>query len=619
MNLKQTSEKQEETIYKHFSVFHNIIYCIQNTWTCYPPLLFWCLLFMLTKVALPVLSTFLPKVVIDAVTSGDGILHVAAVTVIFTYSIAVIAGIQGLGQKYVYWHKYKMNTYYLRKVANKGLTTDYCNQEKDEFRKLQSESFEYCYGNSSEMTEVYDVGVSMLSNLLGFTVYLGILSKLNLLVVAFLIATTLVSFSLNKRILKWAETHNQEKVGYRQKTQYLTRISGDYASAKDIRLYDMTKWINQIYQSNLKELSGWFHHYAKKVFKVSMIDNGLSLLREGVSYAYLLILVFGGKISAADFVLYFGSITGFSIWLTGILGQASNISRLSMAISHFRTFLSYPEKYKREGGIETNELMNLPKTIELKNVRYRYPGAESDILTNINLKIDAAEHLAVVGLNGAGKTTLVKLICGFTDPTDGIVLYDGVDVREYNRTAYGKLFSAVFQQFSILPVTIEEIVSESLSDYINHDKAKQCLIQAGIWDKIKTLPNGIKSTYGKAIYDDGVEFSGGEVQKLLLARALYKNAPVMVLDEPTAALDPISESKLYETYHKAMENHSAVFISHRLASTRFCDRILLIDSGQIAEEGTHEQLLSNKGKYYELFETQAKYYREHPNGEAIEK
>lgn len=618
MEHEPSSGKQAQAIYKHYSVFQNILYCIKNTYICYPPLLFWCLLLMLTRVALPVLSTFLPKAVIDAVTEGKGILETAMITLYFTISIAAITGLQGFGKKCVYWHKYKMNTYYLRKAADKGLTTDYCNQENDESRKLQSESHEYCHGNFSEMTEVYDAGVSMLSNLLGFTVYMGILARLNLFIVLFLAATTLVSFFLDKQILKWAEAHSREKVEYRQKTQYITRISGDYASAKDIRIYDMSKWMNQIYQQNLKGLSGYFHRYTKKVFGVSAADNGLALLREGAAYAYLLALVFGGQISVADFVLYFSAITGFSVWLSGILGQASNISRLSMAVSHFRSFLSFPEQFQREGGVKTDALLAFPKVIELKNVCYRYPGAKADTLLNINLKINPAEHLAVVGLNGAGKTTLVKLICGLIDPTAGTVLYDGTDVQAYNRTAYYRLFSAVFQQFSILPATIEEIAGESAPGQVDPEAAENCLLQAGLWDKIQELPNGIKSTYSRVIQDDGIEFSGGELQKLLLARALYKNAPIMVLDEPTAALDPISESRLYETYHKVMENHSTVFISHRLASTRFCSRILLMDGGRIAEEGTHEQLLSQKGKYYELFETQAKYYREHPVGKEAE-
>lgn len=205
------------------------------------------------------------------------------------------------------------------------------------------------------------------------------------------------------------------------------------------------------------------------------------------------------------------------------------------------------------------------------------------------------------------------MICGLIDPTKGQVLYDGNDIREYNRFAYYRLFSAVFQQFSIMPVTIAEIVSETTPENIDYNKVESCLTVAGLWNKIEQLTNGVKSQFGKTIYDDGIEFSGGEIQKLLLARAMYKSAPVMLLDEPTAALDPIAESTLYKNYNKISAEKTTVFVSHRLASTSFCDRIILIENGAICEEGTHNELLKQNGKYNTLFEMQAKYYREKTN------
>ena len=500
-------------------------------------------------------------------------------------------------------------------VAGKGMTTDYCNQEKGHFRKLQSESFSGCNGHYSPLTQIYDVGIALLSNSIGFAIYFGILAKLNLMVILFLISTTLVSYFLNKRIIKWAAANNQEKIGYRQRTDYINGVSGDLRSAKDIRLYNMSAWFERVYTMNLKGLSGWYRRYAAKAFGVSVADSGLSLLREGIAYAYLLHLVLDSRIGVADFVLYFGVITGFSAWLGGILGQINSLNRINLSVNYLRAYLEYPERYKREGGVETDGIMASPKTIELKNVGYRYEGAESEALRKISLTINPAEHIAVVGLNGAGKTTLVKLICGLIDPTEGTVLYDGIDVKEYDRRGFYKLFSAVFQQFSLMPVTIGEIVAETAGKYVDDEKVERCLRQAGLWEKIASLPKGMKSEFGKAIYGDGVELSGGETQKLLLARALYKAAPVMILDEPTAALDPISESRLYETYNEIMRGQSTVFISHRLASTRFCSRILLIEDGAVIEEGTHESLLLQKGRYYELFATQAKYYREHPEGE----
>lgn len=607
-------KKANELNIKEYSVIKNMLYCFQCTVSHYPPLLLLCACAVLVNVMLPVLTTYLPKAVIDRITSGDSIKNLIITVLAFTLSIAVLSGFKRFIEKYIYGQKFRMNTFYTRKVAVKGMTTDYCNQEKEQFRKLQSESFNSCNGHYSPLTQIYDVNISLFSNALGFIVYFGILMELNSFIVLFLIATSLISYFLNKKIIKWTADNNKEKIGYQQKTNYINGVSGDIRSAKDICLYNMSIWFENVYNNNMKGLAGWYKRYTSKIFKTSVYDSGLSLLRECASYAYLLYLVLNSQISVADFVLYFGVITGFSLWLGGVLGQVNSLNRINLAVNYLRAYVEYPESYKNEGGIETDGISKLPKTIECINVSYRYDGADEDTLKNINLKINPAEHLAVVGLNGAGKTTLVKLICGLCDPTGGTVLYDGIDVKEYKRRSYYKLFSAVFQQFSILPVKIDEIVAENISENIDSAKVELCLKQAGLWDKVITFSKGVKSDFGKTIYDDGIEFSGGETQKLLLARALYKAAPVMILDEPTAALDPISESRLYETYNKVMKERSTVFISHRLASTRFCNRILLLENGSVCEEGTHESLLSGKGKYYELYETQAKYYRDNPNG-----
>ena len=382
-------------------------------------------------------------------------------------------------------------------------------------------------------------------------------------------------------------------------------------AAKDIRLYRMTNWMNRLYKENMSGLLGWYRKYTAKLFGVSAVDSSLTLFREGVTYAVLIYMVWKNRISAAEFVLYFNVVAGFSTWLSSMMGQINNFERLSLAMNRFRSYLEYPDKYKREEGIPV-EKANIPGKITLENVSFRYSAEGEDILSNINLELNAGEHLAVVGLNGAGKTTLVKLICGLIEPTEGRVLYDGTDIREYNRNEYYRLFGAVFQDYSVLPVTIEEIVAESVGGELDSGKVEECLKKAGLWDKISSLEQGAKTKYDKAFWDDGINLSGGEIQKLLLARALYRQSPIVILDEPTAALDPIAENRLYERYNEIMENKSTIFISHRLASTRFCSRILLIDGGKILEEGTHEQLLKQKGMYCSLFETQAKYYLENP-------
>ena len=599
---------------KKYSIFQNLLYCIQATKQGYPKLLIFCLMIILMNCAISVITTFLPKILIDEITDGKSLKHVLMVTSVFTVTLAVLSGLQKYLDRLIYWNKFKMNAFFLRKITRKGLTTDYRNQENEHFRKLQNESFASCNGNFSYYAQIYDAMVLFFSNMLGFLTFMGILLTLNPWMILFLCVTTLISFFLNRKIIKWVDGNTNEKVGYEQRMQYIISTSDDIQAAKDIRLYNMAVWMNQIYEKNLKGLLGWYRRYTAKLFGVSAVDSGLSLVREGVTYLVLLYMVLEDNISVADFVLYFNVVAGFSTWLSSLLGQLNNLERLNLSMNRFRSYLEYPEHYLREGGLSVKEVKS-PKRIELKNVSFRYEEEDEDILKNINMILEPGEHLAVVGLNGAGKTTLVKLICGLIEPTNGSVLYDGIDIRKYNRDEFYQLFGAVFQDYSIMPVSIEEIVAEDISDNIDKNKVENCLKQAGLWERILSLQWGIKSKYDKTFWDDGINLSGGETQKLLLARALYRQSPIVILDEPTAALDPISEKHLYETYDEVMKNKSTIFISHRLASTRFCNRILLIEHGSIIEEGTHEELLLAKGKYYELFETQAKYYRENPDGE----
>ena len=606
-------EKEENTLQvTRYGTCSNVCYLLKETMKCYPFLLVLCFFSIVIGIVIPVITTFLPKIVIEQITTGVELKDILLVTIIGTGVLALCAGGKVFFEKVLFFQKLRMNTHYTELVATKGMTADYSHQESERFRKLHTESAGACNSNYSPMTQVYDVGVGLCTSALGFALYFGILARLSVVLVVFLIGVTICSFMLNHRAIRFTEKHRDEKVRYQQRTDYLASVSGDIKSAKDIRLYHMNGWLSDMYRKNVEGLNGWYRRYTKTVFGVAVGDAGLSLVREVAAYVYLLYMVISKDMGVADFVLYFGVITGFSAWLSGLFGQVTALSRISSTVNYVRTFLAYPDTYVREGGRNLPGVSEGTKELSLCNVSYRYKGAEQDTLSEVSLTVAPKEHLAIVGLNGAGKTTLVKLLCGLTDPTEGCVRYDGVDVKEYNRDTYYELFSAVFQQFSLLPVTFAEAVAEEEPAKIDRERVEACLKTAGLWDKIASLPKGMDSEYSRAVNDEGTELSGGQIQKLLLSRALYRKAPMMILDEPTAALDPIAESNLYETYHEVMKDCSTVFISHRLASTRFCDRIVLMEDGKIIEEGTHTELLTKRGRYYELYETQAKYYREHP-------
>ena len=598
----QTGEKGQSR-----ALGRNLRFCLASTRQCAPLLLLFCVLGAACSVSTALLNTFLPRAAIDAILQGNA--RALALRVFgFTLPLALLGCAGGFLEKYTYFYKFRMNAFYLQRVARKGLTTDYCNQEEDAFRKLQVECFQSCNGNFSPFTQIYDVFTAMLLSAAGLAVYFVLLARLNPWLMLYLLATGAASFAFNRRVLRWTEANAEERMACQQRAIYISGVAGNAAFGKDIRLYAMGPWLNAAYQNVLRALSRWYARYARKVFGAAAGDCTLSLLREGAAYAFLLHRVLAGRMGAGDFTLYFAAVSGFSLYLGTFLAQAHALGRLNLSFSHLHEYLFYPETYRRAGGLECDPYA-APQAIELKGVSYRYPGAQEDALFDVALTIRPGEHVALVGLNGAGKTTLAKLICGLIDPGQGEVCYGGVNVKEYNRESYYRLFSAVFQEHSLLPVRLAEIVSACAPEETDAARVEACLRRAGLWEKVAALPKGMDSQFGRAIFDDGVEFSGGEVQKLLFARALYRDAPFVLLDEPTAALDPLAESRLYQTYAETMRGKPALFISHRLASTRFCDRVLLLSGGRVREEGTHESLLRAGGEYAHMFQVQSQYYQ----------
>lgn len=296
----------------------------------------------------------------------------------------------------------------------------------------------------------------------------------------------------------------------------------------------------------------------------------------------------------------------FTTWVMGILQEISALHRESLDISRLRENLDYPEPFRFEDGEPIPPANKYELTLE--KVSYRYPGAEADTILALDLTVHVGEKLAIVGLNGAGKTTIVKLLCGLLDPTEGKVLLNGKDIRLFDRRAYYGLFSAVFQEFSMLDVTVAECIAQSATQ-IDYDRIADCVEKAGLSATIADLPQGLRTHLGRQVYLDGVLLSGGQTQRRMLARALYKDGPILALDEPTAALDPIAEAEIYEKFDRIAGDKTAIYISHRLSSCKFCDEIVVFHGGQIIQQGSHDSLVAEKnGKCYELWHAQAQYY-----------
>ena len=463
--------------------------------------------------------------------------------------------------------------------------------------------------NDSAAEHIWTTWTTILTNLLGFAVYLAILSGLHPLLFCVIAVTAAAGYFVDKKISGWGYRHREEAARPIKEMGYIRQTAAGRPYAKDIRMFGLGPWMNEVWSKSMSLFRAFLRRRESVYLWINLTDLLLTLIRSGVAYAYLLWLTLTGGMSAAEFLLYFTAASGFTQWVTGILDMFNQLHRESLDISTVREYLEYPELFRFEDGEPLPRDLSTPCEIKLENVSFRYPKAEKDTLRHINLTIHPGEKLAIVGLNGAGKTTLVRLVCGFLDPTEGRVLLNGEDIRRYNRRAYYELFSAVFQDFSVLEASVAENVAQRVEG-IDTGRVMACLDQAGLTEKVMSLPKGMDTGIGRQVFEDGVELSGGQTQRLMLARALYKDGPVLVLDEPTAALDPIAEEDIYRKYSGMTGGKTSLFISHRLASTRFCDRILFLEQGRIAEEGTHSELLSRGGGYAKLFDVQSQYYRE---------
>lgn len=505
--------------------------------------------------------------------------------------------------------KITVRTAIIARLSDKLMKTSYPNISDEKFLKMRGKAQEAINCNAAASEAVWDTLTSLLQNLLGFLVYLALLTYVNPLLILVITVTSLLNYFINKPLSEYGYRHKDEEGQLDGTLWYWMTTAESSHMAKDVRLFGMRPWLEELYRKTWAAYQA-FHRRAQNVYIWgSIADLILAFVRNGFVYAYLICMMLNGDMSISLFLLYFTAAGNFSGWVSGILNNLLTLYRQGLELSNLRECIEYPEPFLFEEGKPLKADPDRPYEIRLEDVSFRYPAAEKDTLSHISLTLHPGEKLAVVGLNGAGKTTLIKLLCGFLDPTGGRVLLDGTDIREYNRQDYYTLFSAVFQDFSLLATSIASNVAQT-EDAIDMPRVMDCIAKAGLTEKVEALPGQYEEKLCRDVYENAVMLSGGETQRLMLARALYKDAPFVILDEPTAALDPIAEADMYGKYHDMTRGRSSVYISHRLASTRFCDRIILIEDGHIAEEGTHEGLLTAGGRYAKLFEVQSKYYRE---------
>lgn len=551
----------------------------------------------------PLVTAYIPKAMIDAIDNGVTVGDMTVIVALLSLLLTLTIWLDPFMKELVRGGARIVRMRYAVAAFRKTLTTDYVNIESFEGREKQKRAEAFYNARFSSGADFVEQCAHFLVCVIGVIASSVLLYKVNYFMILLILLTCVCEFFLLK-ILKTKQsetTDNYSKLS--GKFEYFYKLSKNAEASKDIKLYGFSDYLVKTAADFIYQIEHINAKYTKQSAAISGVRALLNLVRELVAYAYLTYLVLKNRLSVSEFIFCFGIITGFSNWIMNLVFSFMEISRCCTDCALYREFI---EESVSEGKPEVD--FGEVRSIEFSNVFFTYPASDTETIRNMSFKVNKGENIAIVGENGAGKTTAIKLLCGLYYPSEGDILINGRSSKEFSSDSYFDLFSAVFQDYCFMPMTIAENITAEQS----YDKERlfAAFDKAGITDKINSLSEKENTLMVKDVYKNAADFSGGEKQKLLLAKAVYKNAPVLILDEPTAALDPISENELYLKYNELTEDKISFFISHRLSSTRFCDRILFIKDGAVAESGTHEELMAKKGAYYRMYQTQSMYYRE---------
>ena len=598
----------------------------------YPQMVVSQLLSVVWNALTPYVGIFLSALVIDELAGGRDVKRLQMLVIIALASAAVIALGTALLNK---WKETQNAGWWLKiehLVSEKMLDTDYVNLDDTNTAEMLSTIRQNFNGGGwglGQVLECYKELCSSVFTILGglaLTVSLfaikvpedaGTLTLLNnplvvLGVVIVMLAVTFIAPMLNNKAgsyyAKYANSHN---LGNRL-FSFFGYLGYYSALATDVRIYRQDK-ICERYNRNKEDTfgsNGLFAHFARgSVGLYSAAGAAVSVIFTGVVYVFVCLKALAGAFGLGSVTQYVAAFTKVSGGMSSLVSNIGLMCNNTPFLELTFDFLDIPNNMY-QGSLTVEKRRDRKYQVEFRNVSFKYPGSDNYALRNVNMKFEIGKRLAVVGMNGSGKTTFIKLLCRLYDPTEGEILLNGIDIRKYNYREYMDIFSVVFQDFKLLSLKL----GENVAGKVDYDKELviDCLEKAGFADRFIKMKDGTE-TYLYKDFDtkNGVDISGGEAQKVAIARALYKDAPFIILDEPTAALDPIAEAEIYGKFDEIAGDKTAIYISHRLSSCKFCDEIAVFHEGAVIQQGTHASLVADEsGKYYELWYAQAQYYTE---------
>jgi len=579
-----------------------------------------------TGILAGLLRVYLPKAVLSELETSQTVAHMGMTLLVISVALLLLLLVQTRLEVSISRYGYLLLQEMRGEYAKRLLTANYEEMETQDFRSARDQAKQAIYGERMDGKNITPINdfmknlLSALTNIGSVVLYIVMIAQVSPILIPVLLLPPMLIFYLDGKVGVREKKNWDAVADAAQKEAYTRERAGDFTYAKDIRLYNMKPWLLGMYQKYAGIRLGLKKEELLFTGGLAVINNVINYLQIACICGFFLYQAWIGRITISDVVLYFGAAASLTTALLTASQTMVDLRLMGINYQKYADFVDMPESKFDEGETLPSKV-EMPGaghpdsetvTLELQSVSYRFPDADTDLLHNLNLTVKSGERIAVVGLNGAGKTTLMKLLCGLLTPTGGRILLNGVDMSTLPPEKRYEWFSCAFQDIGFLPVSVQE----NICGYGKADRFKlfDCLENAGIIDKILSLPDSVNTLMEKDINEDAVDFSGGEKQKLALARALYQDRPVLILDEPTAALDPLAEYEMYQRYADFAKDKLSFFVSHRLSSTRFCTRILLLQDGCFAEQGTHEELLKKNGVYAELFRLQSYYYNREKEG-----
>ena len=585
-------------------IWKTLRYFYPIAWKNFKGFFFCGIIFVIAQASQPFVSIIMTPLIIDELLGGRDIHKLLAYAAVIAVGGTLLSLIGSIASVTLEKYNEKMENFFILEMSRRVMELDFqLTEDKEALDQIEAART----GMSWYSGGVYGISMQVFQFITNLIKIAGVIAMI-MIYAPLLFAVTAILLIINAIMNSKQNKIEIEAFGRLSKLNRIFSYLGyeltNFRYGKDIRLYGAQDMMVDKWDNYSIECSDNWKWTADKQLPLSMVNTVTEAIRNCSSYLYLGILVITGHITIGTFSQMLSAGNTFHASMQGLLMNIQELVKRTNYAYEYVIFMNYPPAIEKG----TRHVTDKPHTFEFRNVSFTYPNTDVKVLENVSVTLKQGEHLSIVGLNGAGKTTFVKLLCRLYDPTDGEILLDGINIREYNYHEYMALFSPVFQDFKLFALSMKDNIV--LDGTYEEADIQSLLSQVGLSEKVNSLEKGADTMLFKDFDEEGIEPSGGEQQKIAIARALFKNSPVVILDEPTAALDPIAEYEIYCQFDALVGGKTAIYISHRLSSCKFCDRIAVFSDGTIKEYGTHDELVSKAdGIYAEMFAAQAQYYQ----------